>query len=311
MKNRMKKEKKLVCYFILPKSYQRAQCAHPSARQLLQQDQLWAEYATAKAVGRVKVKPTWNNLFMTQQILLARVGVSSSSLFAGHRTKGSVADVHIPDIPSQPARSGLSERCSDSKDRRCLLGQHDPDTFPGIQMWQWRWEEPHISMGELQRHLNLMPVPSLVPDKPCLCMEGLQSQRMMPLSVTFMLHNLHHPWLMFLYTSSLCTTQCFFLRTQLPFSWQLSATGHSNLISCWESEAEWSSFSCPCSLQLSVTNTINSSTSPFAGRVLVQVLHSPFQSLPCTLALVMSSLTFYFMDDLDSLSKAFKEEDRF
>lgn len=172
MKNRMKKEKKLVCYFILPKSYQRAQCAHPSARQLLQQDQLWAEYATAKAVGRVKVKPTWNNLFMTQQILLAQVGVSSSSLFAGHRTKGSVADVHIPDIPSQPARSGLSERCSDSKDRRCLLGQHDPGTFPGIQMWQWRWEEPHISMGELQRHLNLMPVPSLVPDKPCLCMES-------------------------------------------------------------------------------------------------------------------------------------------
>lgn len=87
----------------------------------------------------------------------------------------------------------------------------------------------------------------------------------------------------------------FFLRTQLPFSWQLSASGHRNLISCWELEAEWCSFSCPCSLQLSVPNTMSSSTSPFAGRVLVQALHSPFQSVPCTLALVMSSVSTSWM----------------
>lgn len=38
------------------------------ARQQLQWDQLWTRYMTAMLVDSVKVKPTWNNLFMTQFI---------------------------------------------------------------------------------------------------------------------------------------------------------------------------------------------------------------------------------------------------
>lgn len=86
---------------------------------------------------------------------------------------------------------------------------------------------------------------------------------------------------------SLCQTGP--LSTRSPFSWHLPASGCRNLIPCWESERYLSSSSCPYIFQLSVANTINSSTSPSVGRVLVHVLPSPFHSPPCTLALVISS----------------------
>jgi len=77
------------------------------ARQLLQ---VWAGHGIAVTVGGVKVKPTWNDLLMAWQIILAQVGVSVSSLFSGHRTKGYMTETctFLAFFPTQVPKPGFT-----------------------------------------------------------------------------------------------------------------------------------------------------------------------------------------------------------
>lgn len=191
--------------------------------------------------------------------------MSVSSLFAGHKTKGYMAETctFLAFFPTQLPKPGFTLswkvqaqtpqgewRALRRQGQELALRSACSGQLPGagrcdtggwsrsIFLWCHRWSQLG-PLRALQELLHPIPVRSLVLGKlglswpTWLCMKG--TAKLVNDALVSDLLQLCHPWLPFLYPTSLCIKQGF-LGELTPSSWHLSASGCRNLISCWESE---------------------------------------------------------------------------